>query len=186
MNHFDKPLKPVVITSNPFLYKWNRSYGGLQRKYFTEKIVYRREKQIEDFIRLNEFAKVKFYTETDILRSIIAERGVDHSQDLTVIATQQFSRYPCHEIIRQIKYQLQQCPRLYLCLTRWYINIDNSYQDLSLDDNFVFAITQWLRRGLPEASVLDLGLDRQENGNFFTWVVPDRHFYIELKDAKNN
>jgi hypothetical protein len=186
MNTLETPVKPIVITPNRFLYRWNRTYGGLQRKYFTEQVVYRREKQIEDFIKLNEFQRVKFYVETDILGSVIKERGVNNAQDLTVVATQQFSRYPCAEILRQIKLHLAECPRLYLCLTRWYINIDNSYQDLSLSDNFVFAITQWLRQGLPEASVLDLGLDRQENGNFFTWVVPDRHFYIELKDAKNN
>ena len=186
MNYFNEPVRPIVVTPTRFLYRWNRNYGGLQRKYFTEPVVYRREKQIEDFIKLNEFQKVKFYTETDILETIIKERGVDASQDLTVIATQRFSRYPCPEILRQIKLQLDECPKLYLCLIRWYINIDNSYTDLSLDDNFVVAITQWLRRGLPEANVLDLGLDGQENGNFFSWVVPDRHFYIELKNAKNN
>ena len=186
MNSLNDPVKPIVITPNRFLYRWNRTYGGLQRKYFTENIVYRREKQIEDFIKLNEFQKVKFYVETDILKSVIKERGVDAGQDLTVIATQQFSRYPCPEILRQIRLHLDQSPRLYLCLIRWYINIDNSYHDPSLDDNFVFAITQWLRRGLPEATVLDLGLDRQENGHFFSCVIPDRHFYIELKHAKDN
>ena len=186
MDNLNNPVKPIVVTPVRFLYRWNRNYGGLQRKYFAEKVVYRREKQIEDFVRLNEFQRVKFYTETDILKQIINERAVSESQDLTVIATQQFSRYPCPEILKQIRIQLQDCPRLYLCLIRWYINIDNSYRDESLDDNFVFAITQWLRRGLPEATVLDLGLDRQENGNYFSWVIPDRHFYIELKNAKDN
>lgn len=186
MNHFNSPTKPVTVTPNRFLYKWNRTYGGLQRKYFTEHVIYRREKQIEDFIKLNEFQRVKFYTETDILKDITHERGVNENQDLTVIATQQFSRYPCHEILNQIQQQLMACPKLYLCLTRWYVNIDNSYHDQSLDDNFVVAITQWLRRGLPNATVIDLGLDSQENGTFFSWVIPDRHFFIELKNAKNN
>lgn len=186
MNNLHNPKHPILVEPTRFLYKWNRTYGGLQRKYFEEKIVYRREKQIEDFIRLNEFTKVKFYIETDILAGVKQERGVTVGQDLTVIANQSFSRYPCPEIIKQIRLELEQCPRIYLCLIRWYINIDNSYKDESLSDNFVYAITQWLRKELPEVNVLDLGLDRQENGNFFSWVIPDRHFYLELKNAKNN
>jgi len=50
----------------------------------------------------------------------------------------------------------------------------------------VYAITQWLRQSLPEAQILDLGINTQENGEFFSWVIPDRHFYIELKNAKDN
>lgn len=186
MNNFHSPTHPILVEPTRFLYKWNKTYGGLQRKYFEEDVIYRREKQIEDFIKLNEFDKVKFYTETDILKDIKEERSVESGQDLTVIANQCFSRYPCPEIIHQIQLELNQCPRIYLCLTRWYINIDNSYKDDTLSDDFVCAISQWLRRALPEVNVLDLGLIRQENGNFFTWVVPDRHFYLELKNAKNN
>lgn len=186
MNSLHNPIKPIAIEPSRFLYRWNRIYGGLQKKYFKEKIVYRREKQIADFVKLNRFNKVKFYTETDILRDVIAERGVDCNQDLTVIANQSFSRYPCPEILRQIKLELEQCPRIYLCLVRWYINIDNGYHDKSLDNDYVYAIGQWLRQGLPEATVLDLGIDTQENGEYFAWVIPDRHFYIEHKHAKNN
>ena len=186
MHNLHSPEHPILVEPTRFLYKWNKTYGGLQRKYFEEKVVYRKEKQIEDFIKLNEFNKVKFYIETDILGNARHKYSVSSGQDLTVIANQGFSRYPCPEILRQIRLELIECPKVYLCLTRWYINIDNSYKDETLSDNFVCAITQWLRRGLPEVNVLDLGLDRQENGNFFTWVVPDRHFYLELKDAKNN
>jgi hypothetical protein len=187
VNSLEKHTKPIVIdSSQSSLYKWNRTYGGLQRKYFTEEVVYRREQQIQDFIRLNDFQKVKFYTETDILKSVIQERGVDSNQDLTVIANQSFSRYPCQEIIRQISYHLSQCSNLYLCLVRWYINIDNSYCDPLLDDNFVYAIAQWLRKELPHAQVIDLSLNQQEDGTFFTWVVPDQHFFIQLKHEKNN
>lgn len=186
MNHLQSPVHPITVEPTKFLYKWNRTYGGLQKKYFEEPVVYRREKQIEDFIKFNEFTKVKFYVETDILKDVRRTHGVDSGQNLTVIATQRFSRYPCNEILRQIRLELSECSKIYLCLTRWYLNIDNSYKDESLSDNFLCAISQWLRRGLPEANVLDLNLDQQENGNFFTWVIPDRHFYLELKDEKNN
>lgn len=186
MNNLDSPACPITVDPNRFLYKWNRSYGSLQRKYFEEPVIYRREKQIEDFILLNDFQRVQFETETDILHNVKSQRGVKSNPDLTVIATQKFSRHPPQALLEQIGKQLDCCPRLYLCLMRWYINIDNSYCDPTLSDDYVTAITQWLRRGLPRARVLDLGINTQENGNFFSWVIPDRHFYIELNDTKGN
>ena len=171
---FNNPSKHLVVDPTRFLYKWNRSYGAYQKKYFKEPVIFRREKAIEDFIKLNEFKKVKFDLETDILHDAKKEFGVSSKQELTVIASQKFSRYPCPTIIDKINQSLDECPRLYLCLTRWYVNIDNSYIDPTLDDNFLLAITQWLKRSLSDAHVIDLGLDQQEDGRFFTWVIPDR------------
>jgi hypothetical protein len=176
--NFQSPKKPIIIDPTRALYKWNRSYGGFQRKYFTESVVYRREKAIESFIILNEFDRVKFLTETDILQDIKNKRGMEFDHDLLVVATQQFSRLPCPIIIEKIKEYLDSCPALYVCLTRWYINIDNSFHDHSLSDNFLLAITQWLKKSLPNYDIVDLNLDRQEDGGFFTWVIPDRHYYI--------
>jgi hypothetical protein len=179
---FNNPTKKIIVDPTRFLYKWNRSYGSYQKKYFTEPVIFRREKAIEDFIRLNEFKKVKFEIETDILHSVRKEFEVETGQDLTVIASQKFSRYPCPIIIDKINKLLDQCPNLYLCLTRWYINIDNSYTDQTLSDNFLLAITQWLKRSLSNAQVIDLSLDQQENGTSFTWVIPDRHYYIQRRN----
>ena len=176
--HFRPSKKNIVVDPVRFLYSWNRSYGSLQRKYFTEPVIYRRELAIESFIVLNEFKRVKFDIETDILSDIKNKMSTDSDHDLRVIACQQFSRLPCPIIIEKIKEYLEACPNLYLCLTRWYINIDNTYHDQSLDDNFVLAITQWLKKKLPEYDVVDLNLNQQENGNFFTWVIPDRHYFI--------
>ena len=176
--NLQNPKKPVDVGPTQFLYKWNKSYGGFQRKYFTEPTGYRREKAIEGFIILNEFNRVKFLTETDILKDIKTTRGVEDNHNLLVVATQQFSRLPCPIIIEKIKEYLEECPALYLCLTRWYINTNNTYQDQTLDDNFLLAITQWLKKSLPKCDIVDLNLDRQEDGTFFTWVIPDRHYYI--------
>lgn len=175
---FNNPSKEIVLDPSKFLYKWHRSYGSYQRKYFTEPVIYRREKAIADFIKLNEYRYVKFDTETDILHDIKKTTEVKSGQQLTVIASQQFSRYPCPVIIDKIKQQLEECPNLYLCLVRWYINIDNSYHDTTLDDNFVLSITQWLKKSLDNVDVIDLNLDIQEDGRYFTWVIPDRHFLI--------
>jgi hypothetical protein len=81
-------------------------------------------------------------------------------------------------MLEQIIKQLDKCSNLYLCLNRHYINIDNSYQDPTLDSNFTIAITQWLKKNLPEADVIDLSLDFVDYGRSFTWAVPDRHFFI--------
>ena len=102
--NLQNPKKPIVVEPARFLYKWNKSYGGFQRKYFTEPIVYRREKAIEGFITLNEFKRVKFITETDILKDIKLTHGVEEDHDLLVVATQQFSRLPCPIIIEAVSY----------------------------------------------------------------------------------
>jgi hypothetical protein len=176
---FNNPNKRLVVDPSRFLYKWNKSYGSYQKKYFTEPIIFRREKAIEDFIKLNEFKKVKFDVETDILHDAKRDFGVECNQDLTVIASQKFSRYSCPVIIDKINQALNECPRMYLCLTRWYINIDNSYIDPTLDNNFLLAITQWIKKSLDDSYVIDLSLDHQEDGKNFTWVIPDRHYYIQ-------
>lgn len=184
--HFRSSTKKIIIDPVRFLYKWNRSYGSLQKKYFSEPVIYRRELAIKSFITLNEFKKVKFDTETDILLDVKNTVGVDQDYDLIVVAAQKFSRLPCPVIIEKIKEYLDTCPNLYLCLTRWYINIDNSYHDHTLSDNFLLAITQWLKKNLPNYDVVDLNLDRQEDGTFFTWVIPDRHYFIRKKNVQSN
>ena len=98
---------------------------------------------------------------------------------MLVITDQKFSRYPCSEIINRIKKYLQKYSGIYLCLNRCYINIDNSFSDSSLDDDYALAIAQWLRKSLNEFNVIDLSLAIVEEGQSFTWVIPDRHFYIK-------
>lgn len=176
--------KKKLIVENPRgLYKWAKIFNRLQKNFFIEKdIKLRREQQIEDFITLNGFQKVKFKIDTDLFKDFEIER-CNHSSaaDLVVITDQKFSRYPCKFIIEKINEQLQKCPHLYLCLNRHYINIDNSYHDTSLDANYCVAIAQWLRKSLPDATVIDLSLNYIDYGQHFTWAVPDRHFYITLK-----
>ena len=70
------------------------------------------------------------------------------------------------------------CSKLYLCLNSSYINIDNSYHDHTLDNNMHIAVTQWLKKSLLEFDIIDLSLDQIEHGESFTWVIPDRHYYI--------
>lgn len=177
--------KTLDIEEPHGLYKWAKIFNRLQRNFFDTDVKLRREKQIEDFITLNGFKKVKFKTDTDVFLNFTSVVRCEHSNqsDITVITDQKFSRYPCPVIIDKIQEQLDKCPNLYLCLNRHYINIDNSYHDYSLDSNFNVAIAQWLKKNLPNADVIDLSLDYVDYGRHFTWAIPDRHFFIRKINA---
>jgi len=178
MIHLTPARDNIIIEPTKPLYKWGKIYGGLQKKFFSESVIYRREKQIESFILLNGFKSVDFITDTDVLHQSTRLYGNKSNPTLLVITDQKFSRYPCPIIVEKIKKFLLTYSSLYLCLNRCYINIDNSFNDLTLDNHYTLAISQWLKKSLNEFNVLDLGLDDIEEGQTFTWVIPDRHFYI--------
>ena len=175
-----KAKKQILVENPRGLYKWARIFNRLQRNFFVNSPnKLRREKQIEDFIVLNGFKKIRFKIDTDLFNDFQITR-VDQScqADLVVITDQKYSRFPCPVMIELIKKQLDKCPNLYLCLNRHYVNIDNSYHDTTLDKNFTVAITQWLKKNLPGYDIVDLSLDYVDYGRHFTWAVPDRHSFI--------
>lgn len=184
MHILETATKNVSIESPVNLYKWAKFWNKIQRSYFVEDFKLRREQQIEDFIRLNGFEKVRFKIDTDVFLNFNPNSIVNSSNaaDIVVITDQKFSRYPCKVLLSLITQQLEKCPHLYLCLNRHYINIDNSYRDVTLHDNFGIAITQWLQKGLPSLDVIDLSQDYTDCGQSFTWVIPDKHYYIKCKN----
>ncbi len=169
--------KKIIVEEPRNLYRWAKLWNRKQREFFVEEVALRREKQIIDFIHLNGFERVRFKIDTDVFRDHL---GVEHSEDadLVVITDQKFSRFPCHILIEKIKEQMEKCPNLYLCLNRHYINIDDTYHDTGLHSNFNRAITQWLQRSLEEYDIVDLSLDYLDRGDYFTWALPDRHYFI--------
>ncbi len=171
--NFDNVSKANISS----LYKWHKTYGSIQKKYFKQEYKIRREKQIEDFVFLNDFKKIKVIKDNFILHKL-QNLETNKNPELTIITDQKFSRYPCKELIKQIKKILNNDSKIYLCLNRYYINIDNSFHDNTLDDNPNLAITQWLKKSLPNNNIIDLSLDYDDNGSWFTWVIPDRHFFI--------
>lgn len=172
----------VTICQSGSLYKWAKVWGGIQKKYYKEQVILRREKQILDFVRLNEFDNVYIEKDTDVFADIESvDRPTD--ADLILIADQKFSRMPCTGIIDKINLLLGQCPNLLLCLNRHYVNLDNSFHDVDLDDNFNLAITQWLKKNIQDAQILDLSLDYLDRGDWFTWVIPDRMYFIKTACA---
>lgn len=172
--------KKIIIDPTRPLYKWSKGFRHIQQNFFNEDVKLRREKQIEDFIYLNEIKRVRLKIDTDILQNLPNVEIVKHSEqaDLVIITDQKFSRYPCPVLLEKIQEQIKKCSNLYLCLNRRYINIDNSYHDDTLDGNFCLAVTQWLRKGLPGLEIIDMSLNVEDYGNQFTWAVPDRHYYI--------
>jgi len=179
--HFVFPENLSIIEPQN-LYKWARTWGSVQKRYYQDQVYLRRERQIEDFITLNQLTPVYVEKDTDVLKNL---QSVAHplQAQLIVITDQKFSRMPCVGIVERINELLQQCPRLFLCLNRHYINIDDSFCDPTLDDNLNLAVTQWLRKSLPQVKILDLSLDYLDHGDWFTWVVPDRMYYIERHET---
>ena len=105
--------------------------------------------------------------------------SIDQS-NLILVTHQGYSRYPLRGIIEQILKWLDQCPNLYLCLNRHYLNIDNQTLPYEVPDDFQQAITFWLNKELgSKAVVVDMSRDYVDFGNHFTWSCPDRHFFIK-------
>jgi hypothetical protein len=180
-----KNQKEFSVVPTRGLYKWARVFNRLQRKFFVEETQLRRERQIEDFVKLNGFNQVHLIVDTDVLASLTPVHCSDIAQaDIVIITDQKFSRLPCTAMLAQIDALLQQVPNLYLCLNRHYINIDNTYYDLGLSANFNIAITQWLKQNLSH-QVIYLSLDYLDVGRSFTWALPDRHYYISRQQCLN-
>lgn len=170
--------KSVDVVAPKNLYKWASVWGKIQKNYYPYPVYLRREKQIEDFIFLNEFKNIYVEKDTDVFKKIKSVDSPD-AADLILITDQKFSRLPCLGIIERIEQLLLQCPKMIVCLNRHYINIDNSYHDLDLSEHYPLAITQWLKNQLPSRKIIDMSLDYLDRGDWFTWVIPDRIFYIE-------
>jgi hypothetical protein len=168
----------IEIVSPKNLYKWASVWGKIQKDYYKESVYLRREKQIEDFILLNEFKNIYVKKDTDILKNLVSVESPAMA-DLVLITDQKFSRIPCVAIVDEIQRLLNECPKLFICLNRHYINIDNSYLDTSLSEHFPLAITQWLKKNLKDVRIIDMSLDYLDRGDYFTWVIADRMYYIE-------
>jgi hypothetical protein len=170
--------KQVDVVKNVNLYKWAKIWGKVQKNYYSKPVMLRREKQIEDFVLLNEFRNLYIVKDTDILEHLYSVDTPDQA-DLTIITDQKFSRLPCPAMIDKIQELLLKCPKMYLCLNRHYVNIDDSFCDPALSNHYSLAVTQWLKKNLINSRVTDLSLDYIDCGDYFTWVVPDRIYYIE-------
>tara|TARA_Y100001936_G_scaffold247765_1_gene294290 strand:+ start:2101 stop:2628 length:528 start_codon:yes stop_codon:yes gene_type:complete len=168
----------------PFaLYKWAKNFKRVQDKFYGNRYKLRRIQQIEDFVTLNNFKQIHHIEEVRIDLDLSKDLFVDKQEDadLILVTHQGYSRFPCVGIIEQIYAWLEKCSKLYLCLNRHYLNIDNQKINLDLPDDFQTAITSWLQQSLQDCTVVDMSRDYLDYGQHFTWSLPDRHYYIEKK-----
>jgi len=159
------------------LYGWAKNWKRVQEKYWGGNYKIRRLQQIEDFIKLNNYKKV-YHVEEVLLDLDIPTVNTAEQADLILVTHQGYSRYPLDGIIEQCNRWLD-FGDLYLCLNRHYLNIDNKPLDISVDDNYQVAITQWLSSKLANCVVVDLSRDYIDDGEYFTWACPDRHYFIK-------
>lgn len=170
--------KTVDVVEPQSLYKWASIWGKVQKNYYPEPVMIRREKQIADFINLNEYSRPFIIKDTDVFLDINSVDDIDQA-DLIVITDQKYSRLPCDALVGRIRQMMDHCADMILCINRHYFNIDHSFVDTGLSDHFPLAITQWLKKQLPDFRILDLSLDYLDKGDYFTWVIPDRIYFIQ-------
>lgn len=66
MFDFENLDKKLIIVKSESLYKWARSFKRVQERFYLRPSKLKREKQIEDFLYLNQFKNVFFITDTDV------------------------------------------------------------------------------------------------------------------------
>lgn len=178
-------LKPtnrdIKIVKDPgrHMFGWTKNFRRIQENFYDEEVRIRRFVDAEDFITLNGYRKVFVMTETDLGWQIPKEWFVDKLEDadLVFVADQRLSRLPCFEIINEIK-RLTANADGYITFNRHYLNIDNRKIDLELPDDYIQAITSWMKQSLPEYVVTDLSRNYLDNGQQFTFALGDRQYSV--------
>jgi len=177
--------KKINVVQPTSMYKWAKNFKRIQDRFFKLPVKPRRQKQIEDFIILNNFKKVFHLNEVlidfDINNNIWTKNILD--ADLILKTDARLDRASCDGIIKKINSYTLQCNKMLWTLNRHYLNINNKPIDLELPSDYQQAITSWLSQSLPNHIVVDLSWYYLDNGKYFTWSIPDRIYYIErIKD----
>ena len=171
--------KDIVIDNGQRVYRWHKNYKQVQLGFFNKDVAMRREQVIDNFLYFNAPAPVYIIKDNQTFTDVLFSQTDKYEDANTVLITdQKFSRLPCPEIINQLNKYLQDKRNVLVCLNRTYINIDNSYQDKTLADDYQLAIYQWLVKNL-NGEVTNLSSNYFEDGTYFTWVIPDQIFYIK-------
>ena len=169
--------KNKIILDNNNLYKWHKHWDRLQKSFFKETYELYEKIKIEQFVSVNGFKNV-FHLKDNYIDFNFQTVSNIKDADLVIITDQKFSRATCKKIIDNINDLLDQCPNLFLCLNRHYLNITGIEIDKSLPDDYEQAIQVWLEKelGFPIKNYSEKFID---DGQYFTWVLPDQNFYIQ-------
>ena len=165
----------ILIDKN--LYKWHKNWDRLQKSFFTEPYELHEKIKIEQFVKEKGFKKV-FHIKDNHIDFDFDTVDVKEQADLILITDQKFSRSTCSQIIHNIKSLSEVCPHVFVCLNRHYLNITGVETDESLPDDYESAIQSWLEKSLG-STVINYSEKFTDDGQYFTWVIPDQKFYIK-------
>lgn len=171
------PKNKIIVDHN--LYKWHRNWGELQKKFFSETHKLHEQTKIENFVKANGFEKV-YHIKDNHLHFDFTTTETIAQADLILVTDQRFGRYRCKDIITKINELMSNCPHLFLCLNRHYLNITGTEIDTTLPDDYEQAIETWLMKNL-DFSVKNYSERFVDDGGYYTWVIPDQKFHITKK-----
>ena len=172
-----KSKNKIIVDHN--LYKWHRNWGKLQKKFFAETHELHEHTKIENFVKTNGFQKVYHIKDNNLDFKFTTTDNIKQA-DLILVTDQKISRYRCKDIISKINALIDECPSIYLCLNRHYLNITGTEIDTTLPDDYEQAIETWLKKNL-DYTVKNYSERFIDDGQYFTWVIPDQKFYITKK-----
>lgn len=171
----------IIYEKHPKVWR-HPNWGRLQLRLFAEECQIRREKNIEDYIINNGISRVHVIKDNKILDKFFVANQIKlveaDQAELVIITDQRFSRLTVKNLIEQLDKILDQCPRVYFCMNRYYLNAAETFVDPTATENFDAAIVQWLEKNLKDTIVLNRSEIFVEDGSCFTWVVPSCELLI--------
>jgi len=173
----------MQVKYNPYPHAWRHpNWNKIQLRYFAEDCKIRREKNIEDFILTNGFSKIHLKKDNTILDNFIQTNQIQlvpaKDADCVIITHQQFSRLDVTRMLEQLNLLFNECPIIYFCLNKYYLNANEHHCYPELVENYDAAIVQWLTANIPNSMVINLTETFVEDGSCFTWVVPSSEILI--------
>jgi len=158
------------------------NWGRLQLRYFEEVCKIRREKNIEDYIVTNGIARVHVIKDNGILDQFFIDNHIElveaNQAELIVITDQRFSRLAVKNMLERLNTLLSDCPRIYFCLNKYYLNANEAVVDTELTEEYDAAIVEWFTKNLNDTIVLNRTERFVEDGSCFTWVVPSSELLL--------
>lgn len=173
----------MQIEFHPHPYPWRHpKWNQIQLRWFGKGCISRREKNLQDFITTNGFRRVNIIKDNFILDDFLRQHNISEvpadQADAVIITSQQFSRFDVQVMLDKLRELIEQCPLIYFCMNKYYLNGNESVMDTELPDDYDAAIVHWLRKHLPNANITNLTSTFPEDGSWFTWVVPSSEILI--------
>jgi hypothetical protein len=174
-------MNNLTFSRHPHAWR-HPNWGRLQLRYFEEVCKIRREKNIEDYIVTNGIKRVHVIKDNGILDQFFTDNQIELVEpvhaELIVITDQRFSRLVVKNMLERLNTLLNDCPRIYFCLNKYYLNANEAIADTELTEEYDAAIVEWFTKNLNDTIVLNRTEQFVEDGSCFTWVVPSSELLL--------